>query len=346
MHTQPLLTPHALKREFPTTEAQQNFVNQSRAQVKNILDGTDPRILLIVGPCSIHDLSAAREYALKLSQLSKSVSDTFLLVMRCYMEKPRTALGWKGMLYDPHLDGSNDINTGLRWSRELLMTLANLQVPVGTEFLDPLAAAYLEDLISWGCIGARTTSSQTHRQIASGLEIPIAFKNNTDGNYEVAIGGILSAAHPQTYIGINNDGQAAILHTKGNSDCHIALRGGESKTNYDPESIEEVLKRLAHFSLPSRLIIDCSHDNSRRKHQQQSVVFQSVIGQIVEGHANIRGLILESHLFEGNQSFTTDRSQLQYAVSLTDPCLDWETTEKLIRWAQTKLNSKEAINIQ
>lgn len=333
--THPLLSPSDLKHELPNTPAISTFVEESRQAVKNILEGKDPRYLLIVGPCSIHDPQAAKEYAQKIHQLSLTVSDTFLIIMRAYFEKPRTSLGWKGMLYDPYLDGSNDIATGMRWTRQLLLDLAEMQVPTATEFLDPATPSYIGDLISWACIGARTTSSQTHRQVASGLSIPIAFKNSTDGNVDTAINGVLSAASPHTYIGINQQGGAAIVHTKGNPHCHITLRGAECGPNYDPQSINQAIEKLDKANLPKHLLVDCSHDNSNRKHEQQAVVFQSIIHQIMEGNKNIRGALIESHINAGNQPL--DYQNLKHGVSLTDPCLDWSTTESLIKWAHTKL---------
>ena len=330
-----LLSPYNFKRELPITEAQTSHVEESRHTVKKILQGLDPRFLLIVGPCSIHDPIAAREYALKLQSLSQSVSDTFLLIMRVYFEKPRTSLGWKGMLYDPYLDGSNDIPTGMRWTRQLLLDLAEMKVPVATEFLDPISPAYFGDLITWGCIGARTTTSQTHRQMASDLSIPIAFKNSTDGNIDSAVNGVISATSPHTYIGMDSQGHSSIIHTKGNPYCHIALRGGENGPNFDPQAINQALEKLGKTGLPLHLLIDCSHDNSNRKHEQQAVVFHSIIQQVAEGNKNIRGVLIESNLNAGNQPL--NNQNLQYGVSLTDPCLDWTTTENLIRWAHAKL---------
>lgn len=335
-HIESLPTPHDLMTELATSLEQQDFIEQSRTEIRRILDGVDSRFLIIAGPCSIHDVNAAKEYAERLGQLAKEMSDSFLIVMRAYFEKPRTVLGWKGLMYDPHLNSSNDINTGLRWTRQLLLDLADKGIPVATEILDPASAYYFGDLISWGCIGARTTSSQTHRQLASGLPMPIAFKNSTDGNVDQAVNGVAAASVPHTFVGMNPMGKAAIAHTKGNPYGHIVLRGGESKTNYDPESISYALDRLQKANLPQRLIIDCSHDNSNRKHEQQLVVFQSVINQVLEGNRNIRGACLESNLFGGNQSFPADPSSLQYAVSLTDPCLDWATTEHVLRWGYHK----------
>lgn len=332
MHAQPLPTPHELLQELPASPSQLNFVAETRRDIQQILDGQDNRLLLIVGPCSIHDTTAAKEYATKLRQLTLSVSDTFRIVMRVYFEKPRTTLGWKGVLYDPWLDGSHDIATGMRWTRQLLLDLAEMEVAAATEFLDPTSVNYFGDLVSWGCIGARTTSSQTHRQMASGLPMPVAFKNSIDGNIDTAIHGILNASSPHSLIGMNVHGRISSMRTAGNPYAHIVLRGAKGKPNYDPQSILHALDRLRQSRIPERLLIDCSHDNSYRTAENQVAVFQSVLHQIVEGNNNIRGLLLESHLFAGNQPFTADLTKLQYGVSLTDPCLNWQTTERLILW--------------
>lgn len=334
-HEEPLPSPNQLMEDLPSKPHHQQFIEKSRCQIREILDGTDPRLLLIVGPCSIHDITAAKEYATKLRAL---VTNNFLIVMRVYFEKPRTSVGWKGLLYDPFLDGSNDINAGLRMSRQLLLDLVEMELPAATEFLDIASGYYFSDLISWGCIGARTAASQTHRQIASGLPMPIAFKNNTDGNVDIAVNGIINAATPHTYMGMNGAGQVCLTSTKGNKYCHTALRGGINKPNYDPQSIAHALNLLKSNNVPPRLLIDCSHDNSFRTHEQQPVVFQSVINQIIEGNKNIRGLILESHLYAGNQPLSSDLSLLKYAVSVTDPCLDWTSTEQLILWADEALS--------
>lgn len=336
-----LPTPRSFKQQLSAAAAMQEFVLDTRRQITNILEGSDPRLMLIVGPCSIHDINAAEEYAIKLRHLAKDVSKSFLIVMRTYFEKPRTAHGWKGMLYDPHMDGSNDIGTGIKNARELLLTLAKLEIPTATEFLDPITPHYLGDLISWACIGARTAESQIHRQFASGLPMPIAFKNSTTGNVEVAINGALIAKCPHAFFGIDESGQASIIRTKGNKTPHIVLRGGADGPNYHAESIASALSLLKKNHLPERLIIDCSHDNSNRCHEEQKVVFESVLTQHSKGNTAIRGLAVESHLFAGNQRMSLDISRLQYAVSVTDPCLDWASTERLIRWGAALLENKE-----
>lgn len=335
-----------LKKELPLLEKQQAFIQHTRKSINQILNGQDSRLLLIVGPCSIHNTESAVEYAEKLGNLSMEVSDTFLIVMRTYFEKPRTTSGWKGLLYDPGLDGSYDIEKGLYKCRKLLIDLNNLHIPTATEFLDPSAPSYFSDLISWGCIGARTAESQTHRQLASNLELPISFKNNTSGNVEIAINGILSAAISHTCIGVNEEGRTSIIKTKGNPSCHLTLRGSDLKPNYDPESICLSLELLEKAKLPKRLIVDCSHGNSGRDPLQQCNVFQSVIHQIIEGNRNIKGLILESDINSGNQVIPADLSTLQYGVSLTDACLDFKTTETLIRWAFERLKKNESLLIK
>lgn len=337
LHEQPLPTPQELYEELPATQAQLHFVAETRRDIQKILDGQDSRLLLIVGPCSIHDTTAAKEYATNLRNLMPAVSENFHIIMRVYFEKPRTTLGWKGILYDPWLDGSHDVATGMRWTRQLLLDLAELNVGAASEFLDPTSASYFGDLVSWGCIGARTTSSQTHRQMASGLPMPVAFKNSIDGNVETAINGILNATTPHTLIGINPQGRISTIRTPGNPHSHIVLRGAKSKPNYDPQSILHALDRLRHARLPERLLIDCSHDNSSRTADKQLSVFQSIIHQVVEGNRNIRGILLESHLNAGKQPFSADLSKLKYGVSLTDSCLNWQTTERLILWGHEML---------
>lgn len=333
-----LISPKAFKQKYAALPASLEFVASTRRQITDILIGKDPRMLLIVGPCSIHDVNAAEEYAIKLRHLAKDVSENFLILMRTHFEKPRTNLGWKGMLYDPHLDGSHDISTGLKYARELLLTLAKLEIPAATEFLDPIAPYYLGDLISWGCIGARTAESQIHRQFASGLPMPIAFKNNTTGNVDVAINGILAALAPHTFFGIDESGQAAIVHTKGNKSPHLVLRGGINGSNYDAKSIYEVLEKLKIQRINQGIVIDCSHDNCRDDHEEQKQVFESILLQRCQGNTAIRGLSLESHLYGGNQK-SNDPKHLAYAVSITDPCLDFTSTESLIRWGSELLSS-------
>lgn len=338
-----LLSPYELKNLHPLQAPQMAYVEKTRREICQILDGSDPRHLLIVGPCSIHDFKAAKEYAFKLKQLAEEVSDHFLLVMRAYFEKPRTMLGWKGFLHDPGLDNSNDIEKGLVLTRQLLLALIQLEIPVAAEFLEPTSSVYFDDLISWGCIGARTSASQTHRQMASDLPMPIAFKNTTDGNIETAIQGIVSCAQSHTYLGMDQKGTVAVVQSTGNHHGHLVLRGSDTTTNYDPESVSRALKLLKKNNLPPRLLIDCSHGNSNKTYEQQCHVFQSIMNQIIEGNHYIRGVLLESHLNAGNQQMSCSPSQLLYAVSLTDPCIDWPTTESLIQWAHTKIKNEVSI---
>lgn len=327
-----------LKEQHPLRPLQQHFIEQSRQIVRKILNGTDSRLLLIVGPCSIHDLDSAKEFALRLKELAQSVSKEFFLIMRAYCEKPRTTFGWKGFLYDPFLDGSCEIRKGIESTRQLLSELASLEVPTATEFLDPFTAFYYEDLITWGSIGARTASSQIHRNIASSFSMPIGFKNGVAGNISAAVDGALAARYPHTFMRICENGTPTISRSSGNPDTHIVLRGGEMGPNYDPLSVSQALIKLEEARLVPSLLIDCAHHNSNKKHDQQPIVFQSIVHQILEGNTNIRGLMLESHLQGGGQPLTNPPSKLRYGVSITDPCLDWQSTAQLIRWGAEHLH--------
>lgn len=333
---------NALKHYFPISEAESDFIESSRQMIRHILHGTDQRLLLIVGPCSIHQTDSALAYAQNLKCLADSVSDRLFLVMRVYCEKPRTIDGWKGFLYDPFLDGSHRIQMGIEYTRLLLKELAKMGVPAATEFLDPMTAYYYDDLISWGSIGARTTSSQIHRQLASGLTMPIGMKNGIAGNISAAIDGMLAASHPHTFLGVNDDGIKSILRTEGNKNLHLVLRGGESGPNFDAESIETTIKKLEQSNLQSSLIVDCSHHNSNKNAFQQPAVFQSVMKQILDGNKKIRGMMIESHLRGGNQPLLLDGGKLEYGVSITDPCLDWDTTRELIEWGAMALGKEHS----
>lgn len=326
-----------LKTRFPLHFSQLQFIEKSRQIVRAILNGTDPRLLMIVGPCSIHDFSSAKEYAQHLHHLKQQVGSHFFLIMRVYCEKPRTSSGWKGFLYDPLLDGSHAMRLGIEWTRQLMLELTTMQIPIATEFLDPLTTFYYEDLVTWGSIGARTASSQIHRNLASGLSMPIGFKNGVAGNLSAAVHGAFAASHPHSHMGLCENGKPKILRTKGNSDAHIVLRGGECGPNYDPSSVSEALLLLENSKLPCRLLIDCAHDNSGKKYEDQMTVFQSVIHQILEGNINIRGLMLESHLHAGKQAIANPIQPLQYGISITDPCLDWHSTAHLIHWGSQRL---------
>lgn len=332
-----LLTPRALKAELPTTEAASRSVVTSRRCVERILNQEDPRLLVVVGPCSIHDVRGALEYGTKLSALRRAVQERMEIVMRVYFEKPRTTIGWKGLINDPHLDGSNDIETGLKRARGLLLELTAMGLPTATEFLDPIIPQYIDDLVTWAAIGARTTESQTHREMASGLSMPIGYKNGTDGSLQIALDAMISARSPHSFLGIDQDGVTSIIRTTGNRIGHVVLRGGRARPNYDATSLREAQQRLAQAGLPRGLMIDCSHANSGKEHSRQEEVWRSVIQQRVEGNRAIVGIMLESYLHEGSQPFPRAAAELSYGISITDACLGWDATERLIRWAGDKL---------
>lgn len=334
----PLPTPQEVTSYFALSSHEVSFIEEQRQQIRQILDGADSRLLLIMGPCSIHDRPSIREYASRLKELTPLISEVFLPIMRVYFEKPRTNHGWKGFLYDPWLNETNDLPSGISLTRELLLELTHLEIPVATEFLTPQCAPYFSDLISWGCVGARTSASPTHRHLASSLPMPIGFKNSLDGNIEIAAYGAAVAAHSHTIIEPDDQGRNSLSKTKGNPDTHIILRGGDLGKNYDPQSINDALKFLEKIGQPQRLVIDCSHGNSMRQYRKQIDVFQSVIEQIAEGNTGIKGMIIESHLFDGNQNLCKDPSQLAYGVSITDPCLGWDATEQLLQWGKRHLS--------
>ena len=322
----PLTTPALLLHDFPLSAAQTEFVLNSRADIAAILDRDDPRLLVVVGPCSVHDPDAALEYAGRLKELSAKLPD-LLIAMRVYFEKPRTTTGWKGLINDPHLDGTGDVNTGLRTARELLLHVLDLGLPVGVEWLDPITPQYIADTVSWGAIGARTTESQTHRQLASGLSMPVGFKNRTDGNLGVAVDALRAAGAQHSFAGVDLSGTSAILHTAGNPDCHIILRGGRDATNFDATSVEGTLERLRAVELPERLIIDASHDNSGKDHERQPAVAVEIGEQVAGGNEAIVGVMLESFLEAGRQDLGGD---LVYGQSVTDKCMDWTTTVEVL----------------
>ena len=332
-----LITPEQLKSEIPLTDAAIKTVTEGRQTVNNILDRKDHRLSIVVGPCSIHDIKAAKEYALKLKALADEVSDTLYLVMRVYFEKPRTTVGWKGLINDPHLDDSFDIQKGLHIGRELLIDISEIGLPTATEALDPISPQYLQDTISWSAIGARTTESQTHREMSSGLSVAIGFKNGTDGGLGVAMNALNSVAHPHSFLGINREGQVSIIRTKGNPYSHVVLRGGGGKPNYDSVNVAICEKELEKSGLKQNIMIDCSHANSNKDANLQPLVMQDVCNQILEGNKSIVGLMVESNLNFGNQSIPADLSELKYGVSVTDACIDWETTENAIRDMHSKL---------
>src|SRR3989449_3408600 len=332
-----LLTPHALKAEFPMTERSNQTVVAGRDVVKRILRREDPRLLVIVGPCSIHDVGGALEYARKLSCLREELAEQVYILMRVYFEKPRTTVGWKGLINDPHMDGSYDIETGLKNARRLLLQITDLGLPTATEFLDPIVPQYTADLVSWAAIGARTTESQTHREMASGLSMPVGFKNATDGGLQVAIDAMTSARAPHSFLGIDQDGVPSIIRTTGNPDGHVVLRGGRLQTNYDPESIAGAAATLEKAGLPPVLMVDCSHANSGKQHARQEEVWKSVVSQRAVGSTALIGLMVESYLSEGNQPIPKRAAELRYGVSITDACIGWGTTERKIRYGHQVL---------
>ena len=325
-----LPTPVGLCEEIEKTDTADKFVAESRDAIKEIIFGKDRRLLVVIGPCSIHDLKAGREYAKKLAKLAKEVDDRMLIVMRVYFEKPRTTVGWKGLIMDPKLDGTSDIPEGLRIARRFLLDIIELGLPTATELLDPITPQYIADLISWSAIGARTTESQTHRQMASGLSMPLGFKNGTDGGLTVAINAIKAASQPQTFLGIDNEGRANALSTKGNPHCHVVLRGGSNGPNYNAEDVAHVRKQLEAAQLTPAIMTDCSHANSCKDPSRQPEVFEEIVRQSLID-PRVIGAMVESNLGFGNQSFPQPIDDLKYGVSITDACIDWETTEKMIR---------------
>lgn len=329
VETCPLLAPVEVKAELPITNAIAKVVSDARARIRNILNGSDRRLLVVVGPCSIHDVKAAREYAEKLAKFRDQVSDALEIVMRVYFEKPRTTIGWKGLINDPHLNGTFDINYGISMARGLLLDVANLGLPSATELLDPIVPQYLADLIAWTAIGARTTESQTHREMSSGLSMPVGFKNGTDGSIDVAINALLSARQPHRFLGVNNDGRASIVTTTGNPDGHIVLRGGKQGPNYDHAHVEAIANRLRDRQLAPYLMIDCSHDNSGQDYKNQPLVLQDICEQVRDGQESIVGIMLESHLNRGKQPLK-DLAKLEYGKSITDGCINFETTTEVL----------------
>jgi 3-deoxy-7-phosphoheptulonate synthase len=332
-----LIEPAALKGALPITDAAGATVCHSREAVKNILHQKDPRLLVIVGPCSIHDEQGALEYANKLNVLRKELADQMEIVMRVYFEKPRTTIGWKGLINDPHLDNSQDIESGLKIARRLLLDITGMGLPAGTEFLDPIIPQYIADLITWCAIGARTTESQTHRELASGLSMPVGFKNATDGSLQIAIDAMTSARTSHSFLGIDQDGFTSVVRTTGNTDGHVVLRGGRLQTNYDAKSIQDAEAKLAQAKLPAVLMVDCSHANSGKQPARQEDVWHSIIEQRVGGTKSLAGAMIESYLQEGSQPIPKDLAELRYGVSVTDACISWETTERMLRWGHGQL---------
>ncbi|MBE9052549.1 3-deoxy-7-phosphoheptulonate synthase [Nostocales cyanobacterium LEGE 11386] len=331
-----LLTPNEVKLRLPLTKSAEQTVLKHRQEIKNILDFQDRRKFIVVGPCSIHDTQAAMEYSQKLKVLSERVKDKLLLIMRVYFEKPRTTVGWKGLINDPDMDDSFHVENGLLIARSLLLKIAELGLPAGTEALDPIIPQYISELITWSAIGARTTESQTHREMASGLSMPVGFKNGTDGNIQVALNALQSAQSPHNFLGINHKGQVSVFQTKGNTYGHVILRGG-NQPNFDAANVQLVEEKLKQANLSPRIVIDCSHGNTNKDYKLQSTVLENVIQQIVDGNTSIVGMMLESHLYEGNQPITGKREELKYGVSVTDKCISWDETEKIILAAYERL---------
>jgi 3-deoxy-7-phosphoheptulonate synthase len=327
--TVPLITPLALHEELPLSPQLAETVVAGRQAVTDVLDGVDDRLLVVVGPCSVHDAKAALEYAERLAPIAERLSDGLLVVMRVYFEKPRSTLGWKGLINDPGLDGSGDVNTGLRTARALLLEVLAKGLPVGCEFLDPITPQYIADAVGWGAIGARTVESQVHRQLSSGLSMPVGMKNRPDGSIATAVDAIKAAAVPHVFTGIDHDGAPAILHTRGNPDCHLVLRGSDSGPNYDAESVAAATELLSQGGLPERVVIDASHGNSRKDHRRQPAVAAEIGQQVADGNKAIVGVMLESFLVEGRQDLDPTKP-LTYGQSITDACLSWETTETVL----------------
>src|SRR5829696_5565365 len=339
--TAPLATPVEVLDDLPLSAEGTEVVLRGRSEIHAILDREDDRLLVVVGPCSVHDVDAARDYAERLSARATELGEDLCVAMRVYFEKPRTTTGWKGMINDPHLDGSGDVNTGVRMARELLLDVLGLGLPVGVEWLDPVTPQYISDTVAWGAIGARTTESQTHRQLGSGLSMPVGFKNRTDGNVQVAVDAVRAAAVPHAFVGVEVGGNPAILHTRGNPDCHIILRGGRGAPNYGAEEVANALARLRAADLPERIVIDASHDNSKKDHERQPASAADVAAQVAAGNAAIVGVMLESFLVAGRQDHDGG-AQLRYGQSITDACMDWDTTSEVLEQLATAVRARRA----
>jgi 3-deoxy-7-phosphoheptulonate synthase len=335
----PMPTPNALHEKLPLSETARQTVGQGRKVLNAILDGQDHRLFAVVGPCSIHDPEAGLEYARRLKALADELAETIYIVMRVYFEKPRTTVGWKGYINDPFMDDSFRVDVGMEKARDFLLQVADLGLPTGTEALDPTSPQYLSDLISWNAIGARTTESQTHREMSSGLSTPVGFKNGTGGDLSVAVNAILSASRPHSFLGIDGEGRVSIVRTTGNPYGHMVLRGGEAGPNYDSVSIALAEQALAKAKLPARLVVDCSHANSSKKPEIQPLVLADLSAQIRSGNRSIVGVMIESNLKAGNQPIPADLSKLEYGKSVTDACVDWQTTETMLREAAAQLKA-------
>ena len=333
----PIIAPLDLKQVFPLPLADAAFVNNSRNIIKAILNGEDKRLLTVVGPCSIHDPIAALEYARKLYDLSEKLKDQLFIIMRVYFEKPRTTVGWKGLINDPDMDGSHQISKGLGVARQLFCAITAQRLPIASEMLDPITPQYLSDMISWGAIGARTTESQTHREMASGLSFPVGFKNGTDGGLKIALDAMAASCREHSFLGINFEGRSSIVHTAGNPDVHLVLRGGDNAPNYYPEAVSNATELLKSKNLPPAIMVDCSHANSYKDHTRQGEVLDNIVDQLIDKPGSVTGVMIESNLNAGNQSIPEDLSQLKYGVSITDKCVDWETTVEMLSRAHDRL---------
>lgn len=330
VENRPLLSPNQLLEQLPLTETAAALVAQTRDRIRNIMHNEDRRLLVVVGPCSVHDVDAAYDYGQKLVKLRERFSDSLEIVMRVYFEKPRTNIGWKGLINDPHLDGSYDINEGLRLARKLLLDLTEIGLPAGTELLDPITPQYIADVIAWTAIGARTTESQTHREMASGLSMPIGFKNNTNGSLDAAANAMLAASQPHHFLGINQSGHASIVSTTGNADGHLVLRGGKQGPNYEAASVESAAAALTAQNLNPRMMVDCSHANANKDHNRQIIVLDSISEQVTQGSPHLMGAMIESHLVAGKQPISKNRDALTYGQSITDACVDIGTTAEML----------------
>jgi 3-deoxy-7-phosphoheptulonate synthase len=339
---QALLPPATLLQELPLSEAGSLTVTRTREEIARILDGRDDRLIVVVGPCSIHDPAAARDYGLKLRGLAEELAGDLCVVMRVYFEKPRTTVGWKGLINDPYLDGSFAINVGLRRGRRLLLDLVEIGLPAGCEFLDPISPQFITDLVSWGAIGARTTESQVHRELASGLSMPVGFKNGTDGGIQIAIDAVRAAAHPHSFLGVTERGLAGIVSTRGNPDCHVILRGGQSGPNYDAGSVQKALAAIREAGLIPRLMIDTSHGNSEKDYRRQPVVGRDIAGQVAQGERGIIGVLMESFLLDGRQDLV-DPARLVYGQSITDACMGWDMTEPVLRELAAAVRARRGV---
>eukprot|EP00164_Ancoracysta_twista_P001333 GFYU01001740.1.p1 GENE.GFYU01001740.1~~GFYU01001740.1.p1 ORF type:complete len:382 (+),score=107.93 GFYU01001740.1:38-1147(+) len=340
----PLISPAILHEEIPITSNGIETVKNARAIVKKILRGEDDRLLAIVGPCSVHDADAAREYAAKLAKLAKDVAKDVVIIMRVYFEKPRTTIGWKGLINDPELDGTFQINKGLRQARTLLSDIAEMGLPAGCELLDTISPQYISDLVAWGAIGARTTESQVHRELASGVSCPVGFKNGTDGNIQIAVDAIRSSSQPHNFLGVTKQGLAAIVSTTGNDACHVILRGANTGPNYDAENVKKVSDKLASVKLPVKIMIDCSHGNSKKNHKNQPLVADNIAEQVSAGDKAIFGVMIESNLNEGRQDLVEgQKEKLKYGVSITDACVHWDDTVSCINTLAAAVQKRRTV---